>query len=351
MEVDLVRAYTGTASAGAADSLTDANIAGDYDDDFFNGYELWITSGTGKDEHAVVTDYDGTAGTFEFAALSGGSTPDTTSEYRICRSANVIDADPARYLLSQDFQGEYTGEITFKAGSVACGLEWTSEAAIRKAREHTVASSDAPFVATVLPNAIQRRWELMVHPQPTSEYTVVFPYLASFDALSLITGTATSGGATSITDATISGLYPDDHFNGQTIKIISGTGRTSHAVCTDYAGATGVFTVADWLFQNGAAGGTNPATGSVYVVDAGETHPAGMQFDFAILSACRAAVEEEFSDVRRGFTDRYMQIDLPMAYAIDGRSAPKKFGVMRGQSTMSGTDVVIQRGEVTYEVK
>lgn len=350
MEVDLVRAYTGTASAGTATSLTDSDIAGDYDDDFFNGYTLWITAGTGADEYATVTDYDGTAGTFEFAALSGGSTPDTTSEYRICRSTNVIDADPARYLLSQDFQGEYTGEITFKAGSGACGLEWASEAAIRKAREHTVNTNDAPFIAAVLPNATQRRWEFIVNPQPTNEYTVVFPYLASFDALTLVIGTATGGGATSITDTNIIGLYPDDYFNGQTIKILSGTGKTSYAVCTDYVGSTGVFTVADWLYQSGAAGGTNPAAGSVYVVDAGETHPAGMQFDFAILSACRAAVEEEFSDVRRGFTDRYMQVDLPMAHAIDGRSAPKKLGVMRGQSSIGDAGVVVQRGEITYEV-
>jgi hypothetical protein len=351
MEVDLVRAYTGTASAADATSITDEDIAGTYDDDYFNGYVLRVTAGTGEDEYATVTDYDGTAGTFTFAALSGGSTPDTTSEYRICRSTAVVDSDPARYLLSQDFQGEYTGEITFAAGSSACGLEWTSEAAIRKAREYTVNTNDAPFLAAVLPNATQRRWEFIVNPEPTNEYTVVFPYKASFDALTLVAGTANAGGDTSITDADLAGLYPDDYFNGDTIKIISGTGKTSYAVCTDYTGSTGVFTVADWLYQSGAAGGTNPGSDSVYVVDAGEVHPAGMQFDFAILSACRAAVEEEFTDVKRGFTEKYMQVDLPAAYAIDGRSAPRKLGVMRGQSQMGARTVtVIERGEVTYNV-
>lgn len=347
MEVDLVRAYTGTASAADATSITDSEAAGEYDDDYFNGYVLRITAGTGLDEYATVTDYDGTAGTFTFAALSGGSTPDTTSEYRICRSTQVIDSDPARYLLGQDFQGEYTGEITFTAGSETCGIEWASEAQLRKAREFQVNGNDAPFLAAILPNATQRRWELVVDPEPTNEHTIVFPYKASFDALTITAGTANAGGATSLTDADLAGLYPDDYFNGQTIRILSGTGKTSYAVCTDYTGSTGVFTVADWLYQNGAAGGTNPGSDSVYVVDTDEVHPAGMQFDFAILSACRAAVEEEFTDVKRGFTEKYMQVDLPAAYVIDGRSAPKKLGVMRGQSE-ADTVTVIERGIVTY---
>lgn len=153
MEVDLVRSYTGTATAGAATTLTDSDIAGDYDDDFFNIYLLTITAGTGVDEYATVTDYDGTLGKFTFAALSGGSTPDTTSQYRICRSLQVIDSDPARYLLTQDFQGQPTGLITFAAEQNSAGIEWTNEANIRRLREIDVYSNDAPFVAAIRPNA------------------------------------------------------------------------------------------------------------------------------------------------------------------------------------------------------
>lgn len=346
MEVDLVTGYTGTASAADATSITDSAIAGDYDDDYFNGYVLTITAGTGIDEYATVTDYTGATGKFDFAALSGGSTPDTTSQYRICRSTQVIGSDPARYLLAQDFQGEYTGEITFKADSNACGIEWTSETEIRRLREYNVQSGDAPFLAAVLPNSTQRRWELIVDPEPASEYTIVFPYKASFDALTLIAGTATGGGATSLTDTAIIGLYPNDHFNGQTIRIISGTGKTSYAVVTDYVGSTGVFTVADWLYANGSAGGTDPTAGSIYMVDAGGVHPAGMQFDFAIRSACLAATEEEFTDVKRGYTEKYLNVDLPAAWTIDGRSAPKKLGVMRGSEPRVRW---IQRDIVNYE--
>jgi hypothetical protein len=224
MEVPLVRAYTGTATAGAATSLTDSGIAGDYANDYFNGYVLRITAGTGEDEYATVTDFNGTTGQFLFTALSGASTPDTTSEYRICRSTQVIESDPARYLLSQDFQGEVTGDITFKAGENACGIEWTSEGTIRHNRELSVWDGDSPFLAAVLPNSTQRRWELIVDPSPNDEHTVVFPYKANFDALTLVAGTATGGSTTTLTDTALIGLYPNDYFNGKTIKIISGTG-------------------------------------------------------------------------------------------------------------------------------
>jgi hypothetical protein len=347
MEVDLVRGYTGTADDGEATSLTDNDIAGDYDDDYFNGYVLTITAGTAVDEYATVTDYDGTLGKFTFAALSGGSTPDDTSQYRICRSTQVINSDPARYLLTQDFQGQVTGQITFAADQNACGIEWTSEAAIRKAREVGVEQGNAPYSAAVRPNSTNRRWELIVDPEPTDETTITFPYKANFDKLTLIAGTASAGGATSLTDSTFAGYYPDDYFNGDIIRIISGTGKTSYATVTDFTGATCVFTVADWLYQSGAAGGTDPSSDSVYVVEPVGSHPAGMQFDDIILSACRAHTEMEFTDVNRGFMQQYIQSDLPAAYLIDGHSAPRKLGVMGSGS--GPRQQYIQRPIVTYE--
>jgi len=349
MEVDLVRGYTGTATAGDATSLTDGGIAGDYDDDYFNGYVLRITAGTGIDEYATVTDYDGTAGTFTFAALSGGSTPDTTSEYRICRSAQVIDSDPARYLLSQDFQGQYTGPITFAADQNSCCIEWTSEGNIRKLRELSVSTDDSPFVAAIKPYSTQRRWELIVDPEPTSETTITFPYKASFDKLSLVSGAATAAGATSLTDGSLAALYPDDYFIGHVIHVMSGTGKGSYATVTDYTGLTGVFTVADWLAIDGTAGGTDPAASSAYYVEpADDRHPAGLSFDDAVLSACRAHTEQEFTDVDRGYWQMYLQSDLPNAWRIDGRSVPKSLGVM---GSGSGPRVrYTDRPIVTYRV-
>ena len=211
-------------------------------------------------------------------------------------------------------------------------------------------SGDAPFLAAVLPNSTQRRWELIVDPEPTAEHTIVFPYKANFDKLTLVVGTATGGGTTTLTDTALIGLYANDHFNGQTIRIISGTGKTSYAVITDYVDATGVFTVADWLYQSGAAGGTDPAANCIYYVDAGEVHPAGLQFDDAILSACRAQAEMEFSDVKRGFMEKYLSVDLPAAWAIDARSAPRKLGTGHSGGFMrqGGAVYYVNRGIVTY---
>jgi hypothetical protein len=354
MQVNLVRAYSGTATAGTATSLSDSGLADTYDDDYFDGYVLRITAGTGIDEYATVTDYTKTTGKFDFTALSGASTPDTTSQYRICRSTQVIDSDPARYLLDQTFQGEIAGDITFDAESNACGIAWTSETDIRRNREIDISTGDAPFVAAVKPYSTKRRWELIVDPSPTNEHTVVFPYKVGFDQLDLIAGTATGGGATSLTDTALIGLYPDDYFNSDVIRIISGTGVTSYATITDYVGSTGVFTVADWLFASGAAGGTNPATSSIYYVEESDNvHPAGMQFDNAIISACLAQAEIEFSDVKRGYLDKYLANDLPQAHAIDGRSAPRRLGVGRpGLMKREGDGGAVyrtQRGVVTYE--
>ena len=347
MEVDLVRSYTGTATSGTAITLVDSSLASTYANDYFNGYVITITAGTGLDEYATVTDYTGATGTFTFSALSGGSTPDTTSKYRICRSTAVIESDPSRYLLTQDFQGQYTGPITFAAEQNAAGIEWTSEANIRRLREIDVYQNDAPFVAAVKPNATQRRWELIVDPEPNDENTIVFPYKASFDKLTLVAGTASAAGATSLTDSTLVGLYPDDYFNGEVIKIVSDTGIGGYATVTDYTGATGVFTVADWLDISGDAGGTDPAESSAFYVELDGVHPAGMQFDDAILSAVRAHTEREFADVERGFWGQYVSQDLPAAYLIDQRSVPRKLGVMRSGSGPRVT--YIQRPIVSYE--
>lgn len=346
MEVSLVQSYEGTATAGTAASLTDGDIAGDYADDYFNGYVLKITAGTGIGETATVADFTGSSGKFDFAALSGASTPDTTSQYRIARSTQVIDADASRYLLPQDFQGEVAGDISFIADSEACGLEWTSEGELRRLREVDVPSGDTPYLAAVKPYSTKRRWELMVHPRPSGNSTVTFPYKANFDSLTLIAGVASSASTTTLVDDTFAGMYPDNYFNGDTIRIISGTGKTSYATVTDFTGSTCTFTVADWLYQNGEAGGTDPSTDSVYYVDAGDTHPAGLEFDFAIVAACLAFTEQEFSDVKRGYMDKYLNVDLPSAWAIDGRTRPKKLGVMKPGN--GPRTVYVNRGIVEY---
>lgn len=159
-------------------------------------------------------------------------------------------ADPSAYTLSEDFQGEIAGPITYAADSGRGRIEWVDEAEIRRRRELSVRTA-YPSVAAVRPSATSRRWELIVDPEPGSADVVTFPYRAGFARFD---------------------VAPDGDLTG--------------------------------------------------------THPAGMQFDEAILAACLAKAEMEFEDLKLGYMSKFLEKDLPEAWRIDARSAPRKLGVM-----------------------
>jgi len=256
-----------------------------------------------------------------------------------------IDTDGARYQLSDDFQGEVTGPITYiKETGHGTSIDWVHEGQIRQHRQTDVLEG-YPTQAAVRPYS-NRTWELIVDPSPSAADTVTFPYRAGFAAMQAASGEANAGSTTSLTDVSIANLYPDDYFNGWTIYVIDGTGRNSYAVVTDYAGVTGVFTVADWLAKDGSAGGTDPSTDSAYFVTNGTKHPAGMQFDEAVLGACLAKAELEFEDLQTGYMDKFLSLDVAKAWEIDARSAPRKLGPMLpGRRTKERTRIF---NDVTY---
>ena len=77
--IDLVKA-SGTATAGAATTITlaaDSNAT----DDFYNGYYLIITAGTGAGQIKAIADYVGA--TKVATVTTWGTNPDNTSEYII----------------------------------------------------------------------------------------------------------------------------------------------------------------------------------------------------------------------------------------------------------------------------
>jgi len=80
---DAVIAEGGVATAGAATTLTDTVLTtrGYFPDDYFNGWVITVLGGTGKWQTATVTDWDMSDSKFTFSALSGGSTPGTTTVY------------------------------------------------------------------------------------------------------------------------------------------------------------------------------------------------------------------------------------------------------------------------------
>ncbi len=336
-----------------ADWLTSAGAAGGTNPDtgstfgissykILIGYYCYIVTGTGKNSWAVITGYNASNGTITVVdwldayGNPGGTDPAASSTFAIT-PVETVGGDIHRYPLAENFGGEVNGEIHYASDTNhASIIYWRDEAYIRARRAITVITG-YPQYAAIRPlefyaggTGPKRRWELIVNPNPVAADVLEFPHTLFFDELQLIAGDASSvNGSTGLLDTALDNLYPDDYFNGWAIKIISGTGKNSYALVDDYTGGTAQFDVLDWLSISGAAGGTDPAANSVYVVTPpGNLHPAGLRFDEAIKAACLAQAEIEIEDVSAGFTQKYIQQALQKAYAIDTRSAPRKLGSM-----------------------
>lgn len=325
----------GTAEAGTnATTLVDDALADVYDeDDEINGYYVYITDGTGKGSWAIITDYTALTGTVTVADWltsngdPGGTDPTTGSTYSIT-GVQTIEGDKARYPLPQDCTGA-VGPITYEAGSSKGSfIGWTHEAQIRRLRESSI-NTGYSTLASIRPYG-SRGYELFVDPSPTSADTLIFPYEVEFNSLKLEAGTAFSGSTTALvtTDSHIWKCFPDDYFNGWTIHIISGTGKNSYAVITDFDaddGSSAVFTVAKWLAADGTTTGVSPALNSIYYLEpVNNKHPAGISFDEVVLSACLAQVQMQFRNIPVDYMTKYLQKDLPKAWEKDINTAPKK---------------------------
>jgi hypothetical protein len=78
-------------------------------------------------------------------------------------------------------------------------------------------------------------------------------------------------------------------------------------------------------------------------------HPAGMQFDNAIKAACLAEAEEQVDELAgRGFIGKFRKLDLPDAYKIDTRSAPRSLGSMNKTGRGRRIIPVRARNDVTF---
>jgi hypothetical protein len=297
-----------TATGGTATTLVDSGLASTYANDYYKDCILEITDGTGEGEHALITGYTGATGTFTFSALSNDSTPDTTSIYKIGH----------RYKLADNFGGSPTGDITYvRDTNHTRNLDWSSEAEIRQQSQICV-STTYPSLAAIRPYG-NRQYEMLVFPDPSTADLVQFPYRKYFDKLQLAGGEATGGSATTLIDTSRSEV--DDYFNGWLLTIISGTGKTETATITDYAAATDTFTF------TALSGGSTPDATTKYIIESvTKTHPAGYQFDNAVISACFARAEMEREDVQAGWTQMYKQVDLPAAHILDKQLAPRKLG-------------------------
>lgn len=334
---------TGTADAADSTSLTDATLETTYDsDDDLNGYYIYITGGTGEGSFAQIDDYTASGGVIAVVdwldqyGNAAGTDPEADSTYAIT-SVETVGGDIARYPLPEYFSGETAGKIKYeKESNHATPIEWRDESFIR-ANRAVVIITGYPRYAAIRPlepaitdiedGSAKHRFEIIFDPQPSAAETVEFPYLLSFDSLKLESGKATGGGNTTLTDTARE--ESNDFFTGWRCEIIAGTGKGSYATVTGYVGSTGVFTVADWLTSAGAAGGTNPAANSGYIVyPLNNSLPPGFVFDEAMLAACYAQLAIEDEEASPEAVTYYMQKALPAAHRADARLAPRHLGTM-----------------------
>ena len=334
---------TGTADAADSTSLTDATLETTYNsNDDLNGYYIYITGGTGEGSFAQIDDYTASGGVISVVdwldqyGNAAGTDPGADSTYAIT-GVETVGGDIARYPLPEYFSGEAAGKIEYAANSNhATPIEWRNESFIRTRRAVTVISSYPryaairplePAITDIEDGSAKRRFEIIFDPQPSAAETVEFPYLLSFDNLKLESGKATGGGNTTLTDTARE--ESNGFFDGWRCEIIAGTGKGSYATVTGYVGSTGVFTVDDWLTYLGAAGGTDPAANSGYVVYPLNNHlPPGFTFDEGLLAACylQLSIEDEYADPKA--VDYYTQKALLKAYEADARLAPRQLGSM-----------------------
>ena len=73
-------------------------------------------------------------------------------------------------------------------------------------------------------------------------------------------------------------------------------------------------------------------TGQIFfdsLTAATDLHPAGYEFDEAVLAACLARAEMDGADLVTGRIEYYQKVALPKAYDIDAKTRPRKAGKLR----------------------
>ena len=238
-------------------------------------------------------------------------------------------ADPSTYVLDQDFGGEPASQIYYAADSShSAKIDWVHENVIRQARADTT-TTGYPRMAAIVPSSAntERRWELLVDPEPSAADTLLFRYMAHYDSRRIEGGTATGGGATTLIDTTLAsvGSFANAYFSSWVITILSGTGKGQTATVTSWVKSTSTFTF------TALSGGSTPDTTTVYMVQpASNYHPAGPSFDTAIFHACYAQLEMEMPHISNGWQDRFFGLSLPAAYVINAQQKGRlrKLGIM-----------------------
>lgn len=169
-----------TVSGGSYDSALNRTLLTATTASFYETMEL----------HDIVITVSGTFNIEQYVSpttiyVTGNASGVTTRTFAISSNGN--------FTLPRTFGGEYTGKITYAAGTNR-GIQprWADESAIRTRREDTTASAGTPYefaVRVMYASSGRRRWELMTWTKPSVLLTVEFPYILYFDKLVNLTDT------------------------------------------------------------------------------------------------------------------------------------------------------------------
>lgn len=196
LALQFVTQYSGAVSSGTATTLVDDDIAGDYADDFFNGFKIEVTDSDDTIQVATVTDFTGATGTFTVAAWPS-FTPADEDSYRTAAPA-AVDGDNSRYYLPDDFYGDLIHPFTYGSNGPYKYIQPTSEAMIRQyISGQGLTTGDPTMSATrainTVPTTDGDRWEVIFWPSPAGTHTVTAMYKRFPNALSSGTDTSVAG--------------------------------------------------------------------------------------------------------------------------------------------------------------
>jgi len=185
--------YAGpVASAGASTLVATERTEAD---NFFNGFNIQILTGTGAGQVRVVSGFVSLTHTFT-VSVPWTTVPDATSTYTTA-SANCVAGENWRMYAPDDFDGTCLQPFTYRPGGVYLRIESVGEAKIRALRAGIISSGNPVIFASRPINtgvtATGKRWELIFWPRPSGLHTVDVVYRRFPNKLSTGTDTSVAG--------------------------------------------------------------------------------------------------------------------------------------------------------------
>jgi len=186
LSIRFVPQLTGSITARTGVSVTVGDLAGDFADDFFNGYQITLVdAATGDETIQTVTDYTGATGLFTVAAVPAAIQIGDTIKYS---GAENVGGQAYRYFLPDDFYGLLKAPFTYDTSGPHVVIEEVPEVEIRAYRAGAQSTGTPSVVAFRPINTTAasdgNRWEALFWPEPSGTELVSAVYKRFPQALS-----------------------------------------------------------------------------------------------------------------------------------------------------------------------